>query len=88
MKTIKEKDLLKLGFERMDVGIEESGDKAYYYFTFDIGDLCLISNSNDECVNGNYGVEIFEYNTISFNDLKSLKKLIDLFLSSRKLNDE
>jgi hypothetical protein len=38
-----------LGFERNLVTIEESGhDNDFYYYTLNIGDICLISNANDE----------------------------------------
>lgn len=88
MKPIKEKDLLNLGFKRQDVSFEESGDKPFYYFTFDIGKLCLISNSNDECLNDNYCIEIFDYDDVSFNDVVSLTKLIELLVLHKKLDNE
>ena len=56
---MKEEVLINLGFERNDVSEEESGDKAFYYFTMDFGDLCLISNANDESEkDGGYFVEV------------------------------
>lgn len=38
----------KLGFERTDVPIEESGSNPFYYYSIDIGDICIISNADDE----------------------------------------
>ena len=40
---MKEQDLIDLGFNRYDVSAEESGDKPYFYFTYNVTDeLCLI----------------------------------------------
>ena len=54
---MKEKDLIKLGFKKIDVPEEESGDKPYYYYTFDFFSeycgLSLLSNSDDEVEDGN-----------------------------------
>ena len=37
----------KLGFERVEVSAEEVGDqRGFYYYTMDIGDICLMSNSD------------------------------------------
>ena len=36
----------KLGFERVDVSAEEAGDgRGFYYYSIDIGDVCLILDS-------------------------------------------
>lgn len=79
MKDITEKKLIKLGFKRQDVTEEEAGDKPYYYFTYEIGGLCLISNSNDECVDGMYVIEFFDYSdTVRFNDIKTLTDLVEI----------
>ena len=34
---MKEEDLISLGFNRTDVSKEESGDEAFYYYTYDFG---------------------------------------------------
>ena len=39
---MKEQDLIDLEFERVDVTAEESGDDAFYYYTYD---LCLLYTS-------------------------------------------
>jgi hypothetical protein len=48
---ITEKLLLFLGFEREDVSAEESGDKPYFYFVYNLKNerAILISCANDEC---------------------------------------
>lgn len=85
MKNIAEKELLNLGFERQDVSVEESGDKPFYYFTLDIGGLCLISNADDECIDRMYSVQFFDYDdAVTFVDVETLTKLVELLLSCRK----
>lgn len=82
---IQEQDLLKLGFEKIEVPIEESGDKPYEYFTYDIGDLCLITCASDECVDGCYTVEFFDYpNSVVFTNLTVLEDIITLLNENRK----
>ena len=44
-----EQALKDLGFERTLVPMEESGDdRDFYYYSLDIGDICLISNDDEE----------------------------------------
>ena len=82
---MKEEVLINLGFERNDVSEEESGDKAFYYFTMDFGDLCLISNANDESEkDGRYFVEVFDNMDIRIEDETDLKNLIEIFKRSLK----
>lgn len=65
---MKEKDLLKLGFIKEEVPIEESGDYPYFYFTWEIENgPCLISSEgtyskdvNDE--EQTFTVELFNEN--------------------------
>lgn len=57
---MKKRDLISLGFNKEHVSVEESGGNAFDYFTYDIGDECfLISSASDECVDGEYYVEVF-----------------------------
>lgn len=82
---ILEENLLNLGFKKEKVSKKESGDKAYHYFIYEINDLCLITCANDECVDGGYTVEFFDYiNTVVFSDLTDLKILIETFNNNRK----
>ena len=84
MKKITEKKLVFLGFKRQDVSEEESGDKPYYYFTYEIDKLCLISNSNDECVDGKYNIEFYDYDdSVCFTDIKVLTCLIKILKSNK-----
>ena len=69
-----EKDLQELGFEKQD-------EVDYYYYTLDIGDdytpFCLISNANNELDNGEWFVEIFDYQAFKFISRYQLEKLIE-----------
>lgn len=78
MKSITQKLLLSLGFKKEKVSAEESGDKPYKYFIFNLKNkrTLLITCTNDECMEkNNYIVEFFEDNTVVINNGKTLKKL-------------
>mgnify|MGYP000205998418 CR=1 FL=1 len=73
-----EEDLVQLGFERVDVNEEEHGDKAFHYYTYDIGNgvISLITQSNDEVENNNWHVEVFDDSSITFTTVEELVKFI------------
>ena len=73
---IKEKDLIKLGFERQD--------DYFYYYTLDIEDFCLITNTNDEVKDDSWKVYIFDYAGFEFTELEKLKLFIDVLKSAVK----
>ena len=76
---MKEQDLIDLGFKRYDVPAEESGDKPYFYFTYNITDeLCLISTDSDEAKRRGWYVELFDYDNIEISNLEDLKTLISI----------
>ena len=77
---IKEEELVKLGFERVDVSKEESGDKPFHYYTYDIGNgsISLISQSNDEVENNNWHIEVFDDASIRFESIENLIKFIQV----------
>lgn len=76
---MKEQDLIDLGFERIDVSAEESGDEAFYYFTYDFTKhFSMISNDNDEAEKEGWCVEIFDYSDIRFFQKEDVKVLIDV----------
>ena len=72
----------ELGFERIDVSIEESGaDRPFYYYTLDIGDICFISNTDDEAEKEGWECAIFDSMTLKIKgegDLRELVKIVDL----------
>jgi len=76
---MKEQDLIDLGFQRKDISVEESGDKPYFYFTYNFTDeFCLISSDNNEAKKNGWFVEIFDYYDIKFSDKEEVKNLIEI----------
>jgi hypothetical protein len=77
---MKEQDLIDLGFERVDVSAEESGDEAFYYYTMDFGNgsLSLISPAHNEIVDDKWYVEIFEDESIRFTEKIDLEQFINI----------
>ena len=77
-----EQTFIDLGFERNDVPIEESGcDFNFYYYTLDIGDICFISNANDEAEESGWECSIFDSMTLKIKgagDLEELVKIVKL----------
>lgn len=76
--------LLSIGFERVDVSAEESGDNQYHYYVYpNNDDTLLITNADDECIDDSYTIEYFKMMEIGkitkFSDLKKLIKLIKRF---------
>lgn len=80
MKKIKGKDLINLGFKKeIEKPTLDPEDLGFHYYTFEINNRCiLISNANDERINGGYEIEFYDFNEIQFRSLKKLKKLIKL----------
>ena len=70
----------ELNFEKNVVTMEESGnDKDFYYYTLDIGDICLISNSDDEAEKNGWEAYIFDSLTMRVKgsgDLEDLVRII------------
>jgi len=77
---MKEQDLIDLGFKRTDVTAEESGDEAFYYYTYDIGNgvISLISQSNDEVKDNDWHVEVFDDTSIRFETIEDITKFIQV----------
>ena len=80
-----EKDLIYLGFERVDVTAKESGyPHDWHYYTYDFtkdvirGGFSLISSDNEEAKKNGWYVDIYEAQEIRFTKAKDLKKLIEL----------
>ena len=61
---MKEQTLKDLGFEMQHETAESSGaDKDWYYYTMDIGDICLITNDNEEALDNGWEVSIFYFDS-------------------------
>jgi hypothetical protein len=72
----------KLGFERINVSTEESGcDNDFYYYTLDIGDICFITNANDEAEKNGWECSIFDSMTLKIKgsgDLEDIVRIVKL----------
>lgn len=73
-----EQTLVDLGFERVDVPVEESGDKPFHYYTLDIGDICLISNDNEDAEERGWGVELFDFPSMTIKGAGDVEELIKI----------
>tara|TARA_R110000822_G_scaffold24150_6_gene73851 strand:- start:747 stop:1001 length:255 start_codon:yes stop_codon:yes gene_type:complete len=75
---ITEVNLLEFGFKRQFETTESSGeDQDWYYYTLDIGDVCLITNSNDKLTEeGGWTVYLFDYKSIVITDKTKLGNFI------------
>ena len=69
----------KLGFEKVVVTMEESGcDNDFYYYTIDIGDICIMSNSDDEAIEKGWEAFIFDSMTIKIKGSGDLEALVNI----------
>ena len=77
---MKEQDLVDLGFTK------EFGEDFYYY-TYDLArGLSLITSANDEVVNNEWFVEIFETNpALRFTVKEHVESLINIMNKSRTI---
>lgn len=81
--------LTDLGFIKNHVTVEESGDLAFDYYTLDIGDMCLISDSidykEDTPLTEMTKVYIFEYESFEFSDETQLVNFISCLKNNLKI---
>ena len=78
-----EADLLQLNFNRVDETIESSDSpNDWYYYTYSIDSLILITPSSDEVKNDEWYVELFESNSIRFTSRTELEIFITLLLNN------
>ena len=78
---MKEQDLIDLGFKRTDVSCEESGYESFYYYDMEFGNkkvVSLISPSDDEVVDDEWHVTIFEDESLKIDKLNDLIDFINL----------
>ena len=72
----------KLGFERINVSTEESGcDNDFHYYTLNIGDICFITNANDEAEKNGWECSIFDSMTLKIKgsgDLEDIVRIVKL----------
>jgi hypothetical protein len=91
MKKITAADLLRLGFEQIDVPAEDNdGIEGYFYFTFNPESKTsypLLITADEDLKNDAYTVEINElYDAIVIKNLPDLESLVDII--KRNLNNE
>ena len=90
MKKITAADLLRLGFNRVDVPKEESGDEDYFYFVFERKSnrpYALLITGDDDNEKDEYSVEINELeDAIVIKNLDDLELLVGII--KRNLNNE
>ena len=68
----------ELNFECIKVSTEESGAAPFHYYTLDIGDICLISNSSDEAEKEGWYCSIFDSMTLKIKGEGDLRTLVDI----------
>jgi hypothetical protein len=72
---ITELNLMEFGFKKNYEPLDTNQD--WYYYTRQIGDVCLISNSNDEVgEDDSWHVRLFECDTILVKDKARLRNFI------------
>ena len=80
-----EQDIKGLGFKRNKVTPEESGlDYTFYYYTINIGDICLMSNSDDEAIKKGWSCCIFDSMTMEIKGVGDLEDLIRILKNNTK----
>ena len=80
-----EKQLINAGFKKEEVSAEEAGtDKGFYYYTLEIGDIDLISNPNDQLVNGQWACYFLNSDEIEITSNINLRTLISILKDSVK----
>jgi hypothetical protein len=75
---MKEQDLIDLGFAK------ESEEDYYYYVLEFGGGFELISNCNNELVDGKWFAEVFEENSIRFTNIEDLTEFINIINRNRR----
>jgi hypothetical protein len=78
--SMTEEIFTELNFEKNVVTMDESGnDKDFYYYSLDIGDICIISNADDEAEKNGWEAYIFDSLTMRVKgsgDLEDLVRII------------
>lgn len=81
---MREEELIEEGFQRIDVLIEESGDKTdYYFYNLNLNDdVVLTSSTNEDSAIKNWVVYINNNNIVVKNilDLQTFIALIKAFI--------
>lgn len=76
-----EQEIISCGFKKIDVPVEESGDKNnYYYYMYQLSDtITLTSNASDEVLNNNWYIVGDLGDCVTITELSDLLLLTSLF---------
>ena len=74
---MKEKDLIKLGFEK-ETDESDTANPFYYYILDVASGLSFITQPSDEVENEEWTVEMFEVAEIKIKDFKELSTLLEI----------
>ena len=84
---ITEENLIELGFNKISQTAEATGAKKdWYYYTLDIGDMCLITNDNEDAEKDQWAVYIFDNLEIVFRNTEDLAQLVQLLQRNQTKN--
>jgi len=80
---ITEQELIKLEFKIQNETAESSGTGYdWYYYTLDIGDICLISNASDDLDKFGWTISIFDSETCKIRNIADLTNLVRILNNS------
>ena len=74
---MRERDLIKLGFEK-ETDESDSANPFYYYILDVASGLSFITQASDEVKNGEWIVEMFQVAEIKIKDFKALSTLLEI----------
>jgi len=77
--------LKNLGFSKIHVSAEESGNDPFDYFVLEIGDICLISNGSDEWDFDGVIVNLFDSSKFAWLIPENLELLESFILSLKSV---
>lgn len=80
-----ENEIKLLGFKKVGVSSEESGDKSYHYYIYEITKgLEFISSESDISKDNNWFVEFFNTDIpVRFHKMEQIQSLINIFENSK-----
>ena len=82
---MREQTLKDLGFEIQHETVESSGaDKDWHFYVMDIGDICLITNDNEDADKHGWKVSILASPSCVIEGLEDLKDLIEIVKNNTK----
>jgi len=73
-----EQQIIDLGFFKIEIPPEESGDEYYYFYEYEFGNtgLCLVTPAHDN-VDNDWWVEPFNYEGLRIHDYDLLVQLME-----------